>query len=53
MGKFTISQLKKAFLELAKKKDEDSNRAYRLCFDALNARMGDDKFDAFLDQHGI
>ena len=53
MEKFTTSQLKAAFLELAKKRDEDSNRAYRLCFDVLNSRMGDDKFDAFLDQHGI
>ena len=53
MEKFTTSQLKKAFLELAKKTDEDSNRAYRLCFDVLNARMGDDKFDSFLDKNGI
>jgi hypothetical protein len=53
MEKFTTSQLKSAFIELATKNDEDSNRAYRLCFDELNRRLGDEKFDRFCDEIGI
>lgn len=53
MNKYSTSQLKAALIELHKRNDEDSNRAYRLTFDELNARMGGDAFDAWLQEVGI
>jgi hypothetical protein len=51
MNKFTTQQLKDAFIELAARKDADA--AYRLAFDELERRLGDDEFDSFLDSVGV
>ena len=53
MSKYTTEQLKAALIELHKMNSEDAGRAFRIAFDELNARMGDDAFDSFLDSTGI
>lgn len=53
MNKYSTGQLKAALIELHKRNDEAANRAYRMTFDELNARMGDDAFDAWLEEVGI
>jgi hypothetical protein len=53
MNKFTTEQLKEALIGLYARKDADSNAAYALAFEELNRRMGDQAFDAFLDQNGL
>ena len=50
MNKFTNEQLKAALVELYK---INELAAYQLAFDELNARMGDDAFDSWLDEVGI
>lgn len=53
MEKFTTQQVKNALIELQKMKSEDAFRAYRMAFEELNERLGDDAFDAFLDANGL
>lgn len=53
MNKFTTAQLKAALVELHKMTTDDSAKAYRMAFDELNSRMGDDEFDAWCDEVGI
>lgn len=48
MSKFTTEQLQAALILLRKKSDADSFAAYRMTFDELARRMGDD-FDAWCD----
>ena len=50
MNKFTTEQLKAALIDLYK---TNETGAYQLAFDELNRRMGDDAFDAWLDEVGI
>lgn len=53
MDKFTAQQLKDAMIDLYPKKDQDSNRSYRLAFDLLEAKIGEEKLDQFLDAYGL
>lgn len=53
MNSYSTKQLKAALIELHKRNDEDSNRAYRMTFDELHNRMGDDAFDSWLEEVGI
>lgn len=53
MNKYSTSQLKSALIELHKRNDEAANRAYRVTFDELHRRMGDDAFDSWLEEAGI
>lgn len=49
----TTQLLKDALIELYSRKDDASDAAYRLAFDLLNAKLGDEKFDQFLDAYGL
>lgn len=49
----TASQLKEAMVSLYNKKDNASDMAYRLAFDLLEAKIGEDKMDEFLDAYGM
>ena len=49
----TTQQLKDAMIDLYNKKDNASNAAYRVAFDLLEAKLGDDKMDQFLDAYGM
>ena len=49
----TTKQLKDAMIELYSKKDDASNAAYMVAFDLLEAKLGDDKMDQFLDAYGL
>ena len=49
MTNFTIKQLQAAFIELYKM---DNMPAYQLCFELLEAKMGEDAFDAWMDKMG-
>ena len=40
-------------VELYSKKDEASDIAYRMAFDLLEAKIGEDKLDQFLDAYGL
>jgi len=53
MHKFTTSQLQQALIELYKRNDAGAVAAYRMTFDELAARLGDDAFDAWCDAAGI
>lgn len=53
MNKFTTAQLKAAMIELYKLNTEAARLAYRMTFDELHRRMGDDAFDAWCDDAGI
>lgn len=53
MTNFTVQQLKDAMIELYSKKDDASNRAYRVAFDLLEAKIGEEKMDQFLDAYGM
>jgi hypothetical protein len=53
MGKFTTTQLQNALVELYKRSDAEAVAAYRMTFDELAARMGDDAFDAWCETAGI
>lgn len=53
MKNFTVQQLKDAMIELYSKKDDASNRAYRVAFDLLEAKIGEEKMDQFLDAYGM
>ena len=49
----TVQKLKDAMIGLYKKNDEESNAAYRVAFDLLEAKIGEDKLDQFLDAYGM
>ena len=53
MTNFTVKQLKDAMIELYPRKDDLSNRAYRIAFDLLEAKIGWEELDRFLDAHGL
>lgn len=53
MDKFTTKQLQNALLRLYARTDADSFAAYQMTFRELHKRMGDDAFDAFLDDNGL
>ncbi len=53
MNKYTTEQLQAALIGLYARKDEDANAAYRMTFEELNKRMGDEAFDQFLDTNNI
>ena len=53
MNKFTVKQLKEAMVELYGKKDEESNMAYRIAFDLLEQKIGEEALDQFLDAYGM
>lgn len=48
MNKFTTAQLQKALIEL-RNGDQD---AFRMTFDEVCKRMGDEAFDAFCEAQG-
>lgn len=52
MTKFTISQLQAATIELRARTDKAGSATYRLAFDELNRRMGDEAFDAWCEAQG-
>lgn len=51
MKNFTVQQLKDAMISLHPKKDDLSNRAYRVAFDLLESKIGEEKMDQFLDAY--
>ena len=53
MTNFTVKQLKDAVIELYSKNDDISNIAYRMAFDLLEKKIGEEKLDKFLDAYGI
>jgi len=53
MDKFTTAQLQNALIELYKRPDIEAVAAYRMTFDELAVRMGDDAFDAWCETAGI
>jgi hypothetical protein len=53
MGKFTTAQLQNALIDLYKRNDADAVAAYRMTFDELALRMGDESFDAWCETAGI
>jgi hypothetical protein len=52
MQKFTTKQLQAALIELRAKNTQEANAAFRMTYDELNVRMGDDAFDAWTDSLG-
>ena len=53
MTNFTVQQIKAAMIELYPRKDDLSNRAYRIAFDLLEAKIGEDEMDKFLEAYGL
>lgn len=53
MEKYTTAQLKAALIELRKRDDKDAVLAYRMAFDALADRLGDEEFDKWMDEVGF
>lgn len=53
MNNFTAKQLKDAMIDLYSKSDEISCIAYRIAFDLLEAKIGEEKMDQFLDAYGM
>lgn len=53
MANFTEKQLKDAMIDLYKKNDEISCKAYRIAFDLLEDKIGEEKMDQFLDAYGM
>ena len=53
MDKFTTAQLQDALIVLYKRSDADAQAAYRMTFDELHARMGDEAFDTWCDEQGL
>ena len=53
MSNFTVKQLKDAMIELYPRNDELSGKAYRVAFDLLESKIGEDKMDQFLDAYGL
>jgi hypothetical protein len=53
MKNFTTQQLKDAMVALYPKKDDLSCAAYRLAFDLLEAKIGEEKFNQFLEAYGL
>lgn len=54
MNKFTTKQLQDALIELYARPASDvaAFAAYQMTFNEVHKRMGDDAFDAWLDQLG-
>ena len=52
-NKMTTQNLKDAMIDLYNKKDAASESAYRMAFDLLEAKIGEDKLDQFLDAYGM
>jgi hypothetical protein len=50
---FTTTQLQAALLALYVRQDDDAAQAYRMTFDELHARMGDESFDAWCEAQGL
>lgn len=50
MKNFTVAQLKAALIELY---SMDNMEAYQLCFDLLEAKIGEEALDAFLDAYNL
>ena len=53
MNNFSVKQLKEAMVDLYNKKDRTSAMAYRIAFDLLESKIGEDKMDQFLDSYGM
>ena len=53
MNNLTAKQIKDAMIDLYNKSDEISCAAYRVAFDLLEAKIGGDKLDQFLDAYGM
>ena len=53
MKNFTAQQIKDAMIELYPRKDDLSNRAYRIAFDLLEEKIGEDAMDQFLEAYGL
>jgi hypothetical protein len=53
MSNLTTKQLKDAMIELYSNKTNEALAAYQLAFDLLEAKIGEDKFDQFLDAYGM
>lgn len=52
MSKYTTKQLQDALIGLRDMNGSDAEAAYRMTFDELHRRMGDDAFDAWCDAQG-
>jgi hypothetical protein len=50
---FTTAQLQAALIALYRREDADAAQAYRMTFDELQARMGDESFDAWCEAQGL
>jgi hypothetical protein len=53
MKNLSAKQLKDAMINLYNKNDDISCKAYRIAFDLLEAEVGEEKMDQFLDAHGM
>ena len=53
MKKYTLKQLQDAMVELYKRTDEDGEFAYRMAFEEILLRMGDEAFDAWYEKYVI
>jgi len=53
MTNYTVKQLKDAMIELYPRKDDLSNKAYRIAYDLLESKIGEDAMFDFLDAYGI
>lgn len=53
MTNWTVNQLKDAMIELYSKNDSASSAAYRIAFDLLEQKIGEEKLDQFLDAYGF
>jgi hypothetical protein len=53
MQKFTLTQLQEVMIGLRSHSDENSFAAWRMVFDEVHRRMGDDAFDKWCTSIGI
>ena len=53
MTNYTVQQLKDALISLYSLKDDISFKAYQICFDLLESKIGEEKMDKFLEAYGI
>ena len=53
MKNYTVQQLKDALIALYAMKSDEAFKAYQLCFNLLEEKIGEEKMDAFTDAYGI
>lgn len=53
MGQFTTEQLQNALVVLYHRTDAEAQDAYRMTFEEVHARMGDEAFDTWCGAQGF